>query len=186
MKYGTPSTNTRLGASCERAGRSGFTIVELLIVIVVIGVLAAITIVAYSGVQNRASDAGVQNDLSGVAKRFEIFNVETGAYPSMSQLDAQAVDVRIGKGAFNTSTYNFLFCIVSGSTNQRFAIIAQGKSGNRYSYSSSGGLRSYSGAMTTTASTCSDFGISTSEVGYSGGWGFNDGGSGVWRSWIKG
>lgn len=31
--------------------RSGFTIVELLIVIVVIGILAAVTIVAYNGVQ---------------------------------------------------------------------------------------------------------------------------------------
>lgn len=35
---------------------SGFTIVELLIVIVVIGILAAITIVAYNGVQQRARD----------------------------------------------------------------------------------------------------------------------------------
>ena len=34
--------------------RKGFTIVELLIVIVVIGILAAITIVAYTGIQGRA------------------------------------------------------------------------------------------------------------------------------------
>ena len=34
--------------------KSGFTIVELLIVIVVIGILAAITIVAYNGIQSRA------------------------------------------------------------------------------------------------------------------------------------
>lgn len=34
--------------------KSGFTIVELLIVVVVIAILAAITIVAYNGIQNRA------------------------------------------------------------------------------------------------------------------------------------
>lgn len=46
----------------------GFTIVELLIVIVVIGILAAITIVAYNGVQKRANDAKMQSDLSELKK----------------------------------------------------------------------------------------------------------------------
>ncbi len=41
----------------ERNNRRGFTIVELLIVIVVIGILAAITIVAYNGVQQRARNS---------------------------------------------------------------------------------------------------------------------------------
>lgn len=40
-----------------KSKNAGFTIVELLIVIVVIGILAAITIVAFNGVQNRAKDA---------------------------------------------------------------------------------------------------------------------------------
>jgi prepilin-type N-terminal cleavage/methylation domain-containing protein len=40
----------------------GFTIVELLIVIVVIAILAAISIVAYTGIQNRANDAALQSD----------------------------------------------------------------------------------------------------------------------------
>ena len=40
-----------------RKKQTGFTIVELLIVIVVIGILAAITIVAFNGVQQRARDA---------------------------------------------------------------------------------------------------------------------------------
>jgi general secretion pathway protein G len=46
-----------------RKTKSGFTIVELLIVIVVIGVLAAITIVAYNGFQQRAKNAQI---ISGV------------------------------------------------------------------------------------------------------------------------
>ncbi|RYF28607.1 MAG: prepilin-type N-terminal cleavage/methylation domain-containing protein, partial [Chloroflexi bacterium] len=39
----------------------GFTIVELLIVIVVIGILAAITIVAFNGIQNRGKAAAGQS-----------------------------------------------------------------------------------------------------------------------------
>lgn len=41
--------------------RQGFTIVELLIVIVVIGILAAITLVAYSGIQNQAKEVGAKS-----------------------------------------------------------------------------------------------------------------------------
>ena len=62
--------------------RSGFTIVELLIVIVVIGILAAITIVAYNGVQNRAKVATVSTDLAGAAKQFAVFEVDAGRYPT--------------------------------------------------------------------------------------------------------
>jgi prepilin-type N-terminal cleavage/methylation domain-containing protein len=59
----------------------GFTIVELLIVIVVIGILAAITIVAYNGVQSRARNSAAQSATENMAKKIEAFNAATGAYP---------------------------------------------------------------------------------------------------------
>lgn len=43
---------------------SAFTIVELLIVIVIIGILAAITIVSYSGLTQKATTAALQSDLT--------------------------------------------------------------------------------------------------------------------------
>lgn len=48
--------------------RRGFTIVELLIVIVIIGILASITIVAYNGIQVRAQNAKINSDLSQLQK----------------------------------------------------------------------------------------------------------------------
>ena len=50
---------------------SGFTIVELLIVIVVIGILAAIIVVAYNGIQTRAASVVLQNDLRQAATQLE-------------------------------------------------------------------------------------------------------------------
>lgn len=61
--------------------QSGFTIVELLIVIVVIGILAAVTIIAYSGVQTRAKQSKYQDDISAVQRLVEQYYVINGQYP---------------------------------------------------------------------------------------------------------
>lgn len=61
----------------------GFTIVELLIVIVVIGILAAITIVSYNGVASRAQDTQRASDLESIKEALEIYKVqdENNSYP---------------------------------------------------------------------------------------------------------
>lgn len=60
---------------------TGFTIVELLIVIVVIGILAAITIVAFNGVQQRARYANLQQDVKSLQKAVELYYADNGTYP---------------------------------------------------------------------------------------------------------
>ena len=62
--------------------QKGFTIVELLIVIVVIGILAAITIVAYNGIQDRAKFSKIQTDLKSVQKLIELYKADNGSYPT--------------------------------------------------------------------------------------------------------
>ena len=72
--------------------QKGFTIVELLIVIVVIGILAAITIVAYNGIQNRAKSTAGQNLASQVAKKAESWNTVESTYPTQALLIANNGD----------------------------------------------------------------------------------------------
>jgi len=60
----------------------GFTIVELLIVIVVIGILAAIVIVAYNGVQQRAYNTKMANTVGQYAKILSLYNARFGIYPA--------------------------------------------------------------------------------------------------------
>jgi len=64
----------------------GFTIVELLIVIVVIGILAAITIVAYTGVQARAKTSVSLSSADQVRMKAAAWNGLLGAYPDLAQL----------------------------------------------------------------------------------------------------
>lgn len=61
--------------------RRGFTIVELLIVIVVIGILAAITVVVYNGVRQRAQNAERISELYAWNKQFEMYKALFGYYP---------------------------------------------------------------------------------------------------------
>lgn len=58
-----------------------FTIVELLVVIVVIGILATITIVSYTGISQKAIQSAIISDLDNTSKQFKIFQVENMAYP---------------------------------------------------------------------------------------------------------
>jgi len=60
----------------------GFTIVELLIVIVVIGILAAISVVAFSNVQARANDSSRVSDLASVKKALSLYKTENGSFPA--------------------------------------------------------------------------------------------------------
>lgn len=62
---------------------SGFTIVELLIVIVVIAVLASISVVAYTGVQSRASNAIRSHEVQQWRQIFQLYKAQYGSFPNV-------------------------------------------------------------------------------------------------------
>lgn len=72
--------------------KQGFTIVELLIVIVVIGILATITVVAYNGIQGRALDSRRLSDARAIIKALEMYKINNGSYPIVATS---------GAGSFN-------------------------------------------------------------------------------------
>ena len=61
----------------------GFTIVELLIVIVIIGILAAITVVAYNGIQQRANNTARVNEAKQWERILMTYATTYGKYPDV-------------------------------------------------------------------------------------------------------
>lgn len=136
--------------------KSGFTIVELLIVIVVIGILAAITMVSYNGIQNRAHDVAAQSDLKQAHTMVELHVLDTGVYPSASRENEHnrphigELGIDATTGSYSTAfDYNFVYCPpYPHNTSTNFAFIGASKSGKLFVHSSSRGSYVYEGTET--------------------------------------
>ncbi|MGH7218226.1 MAG: type II secretion system protein [Candidatus Microsaccharimonas sp.] len=61
--------------------KKGFTIVELLIVVVVIAILASITIVSYGGITEQAKMSSLSSTVNQYMKLLEMYHVENGTFP---------------------------------------------------------------------------------------------------------
>jgi prepilin-type N-terminal cleavage/methylation domain-containing protein len=103
--------------------KKGFTIVELLIVIVVIGILAAITIIAFNGVQQKAVASSMQSDLDNASKQLKIDQVTTGSFPTTVAAANNGQGLKVSANTtyrytVNNATNPQTFCLtaVNGST----------------------------------------------------------------------
>ncbi|MFZ2836066.1 MAG: prepilin-type N-terminal cleavage/methylation domain-containing protein [Candidatus Saccharimonadales bacterium] len=132
--------------------QKGFTIVELLIVIVIIGILAAITVVAYNGIQNRANDAAVQSNLDAIGKQIRLHYAREGVFPKgFADLnDTTKIQIKATKAAYGNHmisgglNYNLLYCWPNAAAPESFALIASSKSGKVFQYKNGVSEASYS------------------------------------------
>ncbi len=67
--------------------QSGFTIIELLIVIVVIGILATLVITTFSGIQRNARNRAREADINSVRSQLEFYYGQQGVYPTLAQVN---------------------------------------------------------------------------------------------------
>ena len=105
--------------------------------VVVIGILAAISVVAYNGITNSANDAAVKSDLANISKKIELYRVEKGELPAanmdaLGSLKLSASRSSYSEGFMNPIGYNLAYC--RGSNDQDFALIAWSKSNKGFAY----------------------------------------------------
>lgn len=104
-----------------KSNNTGFTIVELLIVIVVIGILAAITIVAFNGVQDKARDASAKSGATQAYKKLEAYKALNGAYPN-TLAEAQISNTASTTYAYSTLNDGQTFCVAAQTGSSQFSV----------------------------------------------------------------
>jgi prepilin-type N-terminal cleavage/methylation domain-containing protein len=103
--------------------RSGFTIVELLIVIVVIGILASITIIAFTNIRARAQLATAQSELSMLGKKSSLFNADRSRYPNSNpEWSIVFKDANMFENTRNGDNKSFILCFTADGSS--YALIA--------------------------------------------------------------
>lgn len=108
--------------------RAGFTIVELLIVIVVIAILAAITIVSYTGIRQRTIESGVKSELSSYSKTLENARTSSGTNTFPSSLSAAGITLpaqKSGQYTYYVSTNNTIYCIEATGADKPYIVSSE-------------------------------------------------------------
>ena len=167
---------------------NGFTIVELVVVMVMVTLLAAVTASSFIGVQNNASDSAVKADLSALKTLWQKFYKENTKYPSSgSEVNTVTANFKVTKSGYAVapSAYNNLIICFDQSNSQRFSIAARSRSGNMFYISDAKSITNYTGAWTSQDVICQQalpgwtFGDYTGYVA-------DDTTTGPWRSWTGG
>ena len=127
----------------------GFTLVELLVVMSIIGVLAALAVGSFRTAQMRGRDATRKSDLKQISSSLELFYADYGRYPAASagMIAACSYNPALGTGtsctwgsdeftddktiyfkvipADPTDSYTYTYEIVAGSNNQKYKLFAR-------------------------------------------------------------
>jgi prepilin-type N-terminal cleavage/methylation domain-containing protein len=106
MNHGSSRLNSKFG----------FTIVELLVVIVVIGILAAITLVSYNGITQKAIVSGIQSDLTNASQQLKIYYQLYSSYPTNMAGNCPTAPTADNAYCLKASTGNTLTYSTNGGT----------------------------------------------------------------------
>jgi general secretion pathway protein G len=77
--------NVRSARRQAGLNRSAFTLIELLLVLVILGILAAIVVPKFVGRSEQAKIAAAKQEISTLAGALDLYEQDNGAYPSAEQ-----------------------------------------------------------------------------------------------------
>ena len=161
----------------------GFTVVEIVVVIAVIGILAGISVLGYSSIRDDARNATVETDLRGIGAKMESYYAQTGTYPAATSAALSASNtISVTRDAYPATAYNFLYCLISDGTNKRYAVVGRSASGKGFYFSSVDGFKPTGNWVNSYTSMCPQANISTSDANFSYFWIQSNG---VWSTWAK-
>jgi type IV pilus assembly protein PilA len=122
----------------------GFTLIELLVVVIIIGILAAIAIPIYVGVQNNAKDSSVKSDLTNAKTAVVAYYTEKGTTAAAPVLAVGDTGTNLGKYGYTETDggYTTTPAFKAAPTSSAFCIEATSITGGVFSVNQSGGVKS--------------------------------------------
>jgi prepilin-type N-terminal cleavage/methylation domain-containing protein len=142
LRYNEITMKRWLNQRLERS--RGFTIVELLIVIAIIGILAVIVVAGYGAVVNNAHDGSVRSDLQKIDDAFKVYALDSeGIFPN-SYSELGGLGIKIAAGSYETRTQANVYLCTNPSATE-YAVIAMSKSQKRFVVKSESGISEYDG-----------------------------------------
>ncbi len=114
------------GLRCRLAGQSGFSLVEMLIVLLVVGALLAIAVPSYLGYANRASRTAAQADLRAALPAVTAFYNDHDSYAGLSVPELRSYDRGLSSRISVLSSSDGGFCLRSANGAESYYVKGPG------------------------------------------------------------
>jgi type IV pilus assembly protein PilA len=122
----------RIRSRLDVASERGFTVIELLVVIIIIGILLAIAVPSYLGFRDRASNDAAKANLRAALPSAEAYYVDNGAYTGMDEADLAAIDSGVSPTLKVVSVTESTYCLADTVSGKTWSVAGPGPSSSDF------------------------------------------------------
>lgn len=99
-KEGEMTANSNAIKIASHAGRAGFTLVEIMLVVVIIGMLAGVAVVGVAGRAKRAAIMATRQTIAATGTALDAFEVDNGVFPNSLNELVQSTGMETWQGPY--------------------------------------------------------------------------------------
>ena len=112
-------TRTRLGGSSER----GFTVIELLVVVIIIGMLLAIALPSYMGFRDRAANNETKASLRAALPAATAYFADNGTYVGMDEASLREIDSTLSPTLSVAQARSDSYCLMDSVKGKTWSVL---------------------------------------------------------------